>query len=501
MLSVWALQSRWVAVMMAIAPLAVLVMFIVARTLVHQPIVGPDPASWFRRVGFEISYGVPLVLVALTFVGYAIRDGSSALAFAAGPLFNVAATMIVLVRIAHRGEALDAVAWITVAQVNAIVSSIVALIWQASVVWHRKKLQTVAGGAIGERGGARTTGSEPPHLLVSLSARWPLLLVSQVALGAILVSTFTVPAAVRLATMWSPPAVTLVWVSVAGGAIGWLALGLSTAAVIWLVWGQRVGQALVAMLVAAFVSIVALTVLRQSGDHQEAFHTLMAGSCLAAWLLPVATVVVNRLMCRTDSTELANYSWAAWPARTFGIVTVWLVLWEYSAAASWWVVLAIAAIGARNVVIAWREDRRGSMWIAASLVLFAAGVWWLDLLKKAATMNGIGDFFAFLWFEILVGAALAIVSVVAERRQITTERLLSELNKPSASGRSRQGLVYHRFAAWAFVALLLFTTGAGLIADVMNESFAILSRLHGHLALPRPSRPPLACGIRQFVGR
>ena len=64
LLHAWALQSRWIVLMMAIAPLAVLSMFIVARTLVHQPLVGADPASWFRRVGFEVSYGVPLVLVA-----------------------------------------------------------------------------------------------------------------------------------------------------------------------------------------------------------------------------------------------------------------------------------------------------------------------------------------------------------------------------------------------------------------------------------------------------
>jgi hypothetical protein len=478
MLRVWALQSRWVVLMMAIAPMAVLMMFIVARTLVHQPLVGADPASWFRRIGFECSYGVPLVLVALTFIGYAIRDRSSALAFAAGPLFNVVATMVVLVRIVRGGGALDAVAWITVAQVNAIVSGVVALIWEASISWHRKKLQPIAGDVTGESGGAGTIGFNSPNLLVSLSERWPLLLVSQVVVAAILVGTFLTPATVRLATVWSSASTSLAWVSVAGEPTGWLALGLLAAAAVWLLWGQRVGQSLVTMFAATLASIVALTVLRQSGVHEQAFHTLMAGSCLAAWLLPVGTWAVNRLLSSNTSLQLTTYSWAAWPARTFGIVTVWLTLWEYSATASWWVVLAIAAIGARNVAIAWREGRRGSLWIAALLIAFAAGVWWLDLLKKAAAMNDVGDFFAFLWFEILIGAALAIVSVWVERRQIVSNQLPSQQNKAStAGGRARKGIAYHRFAAWAFVALLLLTTGAGLVADLMNESFAISETL------------------------
>ena len=345
LLHAWALQSRWIVLMMAIAPLAVLSMFIVARTLVHQPLVGADPASWFRRVGFEVSYGVPLVLVALTFIGFAIRDRSSALAFAAGPLFNVVATMIVLVRIARGGGALDAIAWITVGQVNAIVSSIVALIWQASIVGHRKKVRTPLSMRSAEADAARPVSLKPSNLLAALSARWPLLLVSQVLVTAILVAAFLAPAAIRLATVWSPPSALLNWVSAAGGPAGWLALALSVAAAAWLLWGQRIGQALVAIFAAVLASIIALTVLRQSGDHEQAFHALMAGSCLAAWLLPFGTWAVNRLLFHTTPSDPANSSWAEWPARTFGVITVGLALWEYSAVASWWVVLAIAAIG------------------------------------------------------------------------------------------------------------------------------------------------------------
>ena len=125
--SAWVLESRYVMMLLAIAPAAVMLTFMVAKTLDGQPLVGPDPASWFRQIGFELSYGVPLVVVALTFIGYAILDRSSPFAFAAGLLFNVVATIVLLLRLARGSGALDAVAWINVAQVNAT--------WRASWGW------------------------------------------------------------------------------------------------------------------------------------------------------------------------------------------------------------------------------------------------------------------------------------------------------------------------------------------------------------------------------
>ena len=124
--------------LLAFAPLAILVTFAVAKVLDQHPIVGPEPGSWFRRIGWDVSYGVPLAVIALVFIGYAIRDRSSRFAFAAGLLFNTVATIVVLLRLARGGGTLDAAAWITVAQVNAIVAGVVALVWLATVTWHRR---------------------------------------------------------------------------------------------------------------------------------------------------------------------------------------------------------------------------------------------------------------------------------------------------------------------------------------------------------------------------
>jgi hypothetical protein len=443
--SAWVRQMRWVLLLVAMAPAAVAVTFIVSRSLDTLPIVGPEPTSWFRRIGFDWSYGAPLVAVALTLIGYAVAERSSPFAFAAGLLFNVVATIILLLRLAKSAAVLDSVAWISVAQLNALVAGAVALVWIGAL--H-----------VGEslRDSQSHLGETRP--------RGPLLLISQVALAAALCGTFLIPAIARLSLLESPRILsTPAWVSAAGRPIGWIAFGLSVTAALWLNGRRRVGQPFVALAAAALVSLIALTVLRHSGSDVTAYHTLLTGCCIAAWVLPVAAWGADRLLAG-PSIEQPNYLWSAWPVRLFGIAAVVLALWEYSAAASWWVVAALAAIALRNIVVAWRESRRGSVWIAAVLVVVATSIWWLDMLKKAAAMRGPGDFFAFLWTNVLAVAAMAVVSVWVERRRKTSSDVPIPLLR---------GIAFHRVAAWAIVAALLLTTGIGLIADLLNDSFTI----------------------------
>ncbi len=131
----WTGTARNVLLLLAFCPLAIVCAFAVAAALDQHPIVGPDPASWFRSIGWDVTYGVPLALIALTLVGHAIRDRSSGLAFSAGLLANVVATIVVLMRLARSGNGLDATAWVTIAQVNAIVAGVVAIAWLAAVRW------------------------------------------------------------------------------------------------------------------------------------------------------------------------------------------------------------------------------------------------------------------------------------------------------------------------------------------------------------------------------
>src|SRR6185295_360939 len=140
----------------------------------------------------------------------------------AGLLFNVVATIVVVLRLARGGGALDAVAWIVVAQVNAIVASAAALVWLAAIRLHVRGTTRSPAAANGE---SRTAGALP---FVSGS---PALLVTQVALAGALFGAFIIPAVVQLAI---GPAN---WNAAAASPVGWCALGLAATATVWLVWG------------------------------------------------------------------------------------------------------------------------------------------------------------------------------------------------------------------------------------------------------------------------
>jgi hypothetical protein len=469
----WVVNARDAMLVLAIAPPAILLTFVVARGLDQFPITGPLPTSWFRRIGFAASYGVPLAAIALVFIGYAVRDRSSRFAFSAGLLFNVVATIVVLLRFARGGATLDATAWIVVAQVNAIVTGVVALAWMAAIEWHwRRELSASrvvhdpGTGTDAQRWSDPGTGAEPspdPSPKGRAMYGWPLLLVTQVVLAAGLCAMFLAPAVARLVAR--PDALT--WAAAADGVLGWSAVFLATVAAFWLRWGRRIPQSRLAILIVALVALVALTAARWDTGNWLAYHTLLAGACIAAWLLPVATPVLDRAL--NGGVETQAIAWSAPPARLFGLAAVLLAAWGYSTDpfSPWWTLVALLAITGRAVWIAWHERRSGFLWVAAGLLLPAASIFWVDWADQFSSIVGLGEIgqlFEFLWINVLAASLLAIIGVVVTRRQLTS---------PTAEARPSRGIAFHRFAAWAIVGTLLLTTLVGLLADLWGQSFPV----------------------------
>jgi hypothetical protein len=449
--------EQCVLVLLAIAPLAVVATFGVARALDQHPIVGPEPGSWFRRIGWDVSYGVPLSAIALTLLGYAIRDRSSQFAFVAGLLFNVVATIVVLMRLARGGGSLDAVAWITVAQANAIVAGGVALAWLAAHVGEFLR-------------NSQTAVSEKLLYVGETRLRGPLLLTAQAVLAAALCATFLVPAAARVAV--EPAA--FGWAVAANGPLGWSAVAMAAIAATWLGWRRGASVNAVAVFMAALVALVALTAAHWDNGNWLAFHTLLAGACLAAWVSPP----VGRAVAGTIREPIR---WSEPAARFFGAMAVILAVRAYGAdpASPWWTIAALTTIGARNLWIAWHERRGGFVWVAALLVLPAASVLWLDWVKQFSSTQGLGELTEFLWFNVPAAAALAIVSVLIHRRSFA-DKPAGPLNSETAATTARKPISrvpFHRFAAWAAVATLLITTGVGLFADLEGRPFAASSSL------------------------
>lgn len=473
----WAWHARNVMLILAAAPVAVLFTFSVAQILDRYPIVGPEPGAWFRRIGYDVSYGVPLAAIALAFIGHAVRDRSSGFAFAAGALLNVVATMVVLVRLAVGGGTLDASSWILVGQVNAIVAGLVALLWQVAVAWGRRDTQRP------EQATPADASLSTARQQAERGRRWPGLLITQVVMAAALCAAFLLPSVVDLLFTFPPSA----WAVAADGWLGWLAVLLASIAG-FITHGRRtVSQNAVALLLAAVAALVALTAARNDTGNWLAYHTLLAGFCIAAWILPLATLASNRLIATGQSgADAHRLQWSGVAARCFGVAAVLLALRAYwsDPASPWWTIGGLGAIAARNLWIAWRERSRGSMWIAAALAVPAVSILWLDWGSQFSPATGVATASEFLWIIVLAIALLALFSVWIEPRRIESQ--LTDSRDPGTTDKwswspartawlranqrvNPRGFAFHRFAAWAIVAVLLLTTTAGLLADYFGQ--------------------------------
>ena len=121
-------QISHVLLVLGIAPLIVMTLFVVAAALLEHPIVGPEPNSFFARIGLAASYALPMLVIALAILGHAIDQRSSSLALAGGLLINLCGTAAFL--LGTRGAGLlDLEQWTRLAQLNASIASLYSLGW------------------------------------------------------------------------------------------------------------------------------------------------------------------------------------------------------------------------------------------------------------------------------------------------------------------------------------------------------------------------------------
>ncbi|MCE9605892.1 MAG: hypothetical protein K8U03_13430 [Planctomycetia bacterium] len=143
----WSLLGARLLVLSGMAPLAAIVVSVLFEALQASPIVGPDPASWFVRIGVVNSYVLPLLLLALAFLLHALTRRSAGIAFAAALVLNLGATVGYLLMHAPTGLPLDDALWFRLAHLNASVSALFALAWTFFILARRKGSTDEAGAA------------------------------------------------------------------------------------------------------------------------------------------------------------------------------------------------------------------------------------------------------------------------------------------------------------------------------------------------------------------
>ena len=188
-----------------------------------NPIVGPEPGTLFARIGLAVSYAVPILLIAFSLVGHAIRERSASFAFTAGLLFNTAATAGYLLSLGTHGAHSPTLHLGPPVQLNALVAAAYVLCWLAAI---------------------RLRARDPRPT--------PALLITQAMLPVSLLILVLVPTSVSL--WWN--AISTCGDLAAGHWLGWVSLAATFAAAIWL---QRLGPASTWAALAAVASLISMT--------------------------------------------------------------------------------------------------------------------------------------------------------------------------------------------------------------------------------------------------
>jgi hypothetical protein len=115
-------------ILLTVIPLLLLTVYsawqAVSLGLVQAPISGV-----FTLLSNDISYALPLIIVALVLIGYSIRERAPLFSFYAGLFFNATVTLAYLFSLVSSNVALDSVALVRLTQLNVIAFGVYGLFW------------------------------------------------------------------------------------------------------------------------------------------------------------------------------------------------------------------------------------------------------------------------------------------------------------------------------------------------------------------------------------
>ena len=230
--------------------------YALALALAHKTTTGPELLSIFGRIGPAISYAVAVGIFALYLAALAVWERSELLALAGGLVANIAATVAFVLRLAQLHLPLHTVAWIGLAQLNAIVAAVYVLAWAA---WRLRFAR-------------RESESAEPGPIVVLTA-----------FAGLCNLAVLVPVWLEIVDDPKPTAELLA----AGGVRGWLAAGLTAIAICAagrLNW-RRVGSGLPTVVLFCMATILAASALCFDKFNWLGYHTLLVAHTMIGWLV------------------------------------------------------------------------------------------------------------------------------------------------------------------------------------------------------------------------
>ena len=268
----------------------------------------PPAFTFFGRIGLSLSYGVPLVIVAIVLAGDSIVERSEGYALASSLVLCFAVTFAYLLKVGSFYDSFTGSDAVRLLQINALILAGFALAWLMF------------------RQGVFRMGGIPGGM--------PKLLQMQVSLGLLLNGAILLPAAICLG-------LTPTWASSilgpAGGIGGWASLIAAVGAALasGAVQRDRLTFRTLALASLAGAIMMGLSVIRMfPGQGWIAFHTLLSANAASAWgLLGLGWWMVRRgsrgTILSTDSplsspgpggTRILNYQRADATRRPFRFI-------------------------------------------------------------------------------------------------------------------------------------------------------------------------------------
>ncbi|HKG96945.1 MAG TPA: hypothetical protein VKA97_03985, partial [Pyrinomonadaceae bacterium] len=127
-------QARPLLIALTVLPLVVLTIYPAWRAILYLTIQYPTSGG-FALLGNNVSYGLPLVLVAVVMIGYALRERMPEFGFYAGAFFNLTVTIAFLLAAVAAHGSMDRLVVVRILQLNAITFAVYALPWLST---HRR---------------------------------------------------------------------------------------------------------------------------------------------------------------------------------------------------------------------------------------------------------------------------------------------------------------------------------------------------------------------------
>ena len=378
---------RALLIVLTIVPLLVLTIYPAFRAIYYLPIQGPASGffSWFDD---DFAYGLPLVLVALVMVGYALRERMPEFSFFGGLLFNATVTLAFLLTVVAIKAPMDRVVSVRLAQLNAITFAVYALPWLST---RRRWLKAL---------------SDARAMLADN------LLTLQIGLAVLLNALVILPTAFELVVA---PAASAGGTVAAGSFLGWLSFVATLVALAWFsrTRGKELSPFALSGTLWTIACLTAFSVAEKSG--WLGLHVLTVGATVVTAAMIGAAGLPSS---QTAVSKLFDFSgW--WPARcrqlaaASGAIAVFLSLRTVtdSNATRWWSIGPLLALTALATTLHWQTLRRRYLYVAGFLLNTAITFWWTFILT--GDNKELGNF---LLTNILVGSVAGILWVALELR-------------------------------------------------------------------------------------